>query len=399
VVMGKMRASGLERRLQMGRLGRNAIGMAAAILMQAAGAAAQTQKPPATPKPTATQNVTTSPGQTPPGQTQLGPAEAKIPLAQIVWTVQLDASAGTPLQTGSVFASQRSAVIAGDRVVAIFPSQPEISRGGRPVVSYRMVSLDLTTGRVKVDKQVEGQSLPYLFATDDGHIDYGRSSLIRVNPDLSETGDRFAETEGRISAISPDGSTLAHWSEQGTEIVNADSLSASGGLIRGPEPAAVSKSMLLIDDLRWAGEFPQDFSFVVLLDRNRPHLLYHGKCGGRPEFLADDKLLFIGCGKATIMDTAGKVLKEIALAGGHGWFAGVSRDGSRFALVASEYPTADPSYEAGALITVYDAASFEPLATVATEPGSGKRPWTAFAQDGHLFLSGDPDKLTLYRIP
>ena len=362
----------------MVRSGRRAIGITAAVLVLVAGAAgtaAQVGKPSAVPK---------------------------IPTAQPVWSVQLDKmdkSAATPMQAVTVFASRYGAVIVGDRAVAVYPSQPEISRGGRPVIGYRMVSLDLTNGQVKGEKQVEGQSLPYLFATDDGHIDYGRSSPIRINPDLSETGDKFGDRGGRVTGISPDGSTLAYWSQRGTAIVSADTFVASGDLILGPEPAAVSKSMLLIDDLRWASEFPQDISFVTLLDRGRPHLLYHGKCGGHPEFLADGKFIFIGCGKATIMDTAGKELKEIPLAGGHGWFAGVSRDGSRFALGASEYPVSDPSFAAGALLTVYDAASNEPLATVQTDAGLEARPWTAFAQDGRQFLMGDPGKLTLYRIP
>ena len=384
------------------------------MAMLAAGAAAQTQKPSPAPKPGTTQTATPVAGQAPtgpaasgqsvpaqpaPGQPSASPAEAKTPAAQSVWSVQLEGNAGTGLDAVSVFASQHDAAIAGDRVVAIYPTQPEISRGGRPVIGYRMVSLDLTNGKVKGEKQIEGQSPPFLFATDDGHIDYGRSSLIRINPDLTETGEKFNEAEGRITAISPDGSTLAHWTQQGTEIVSADTFAVSGGPIRGPEPAAVSKSTLLIDDPRWARDFPQDISFVALLDRGRPYLLYHGKCGGHPEFLADDKFIFVGCGKATIMDTTGKVLKEIPLAGGHGWFAGVSRDGSRFALGASEYPAGDPSFEAGALITVYDAVTNEPLATVPTEAGLGRRPWTAFAQDGHSFLCGDPDKLTLYRIP
>jgi len=373
----------------MGGLGRRAIGMAATVVMLATGGGAQTQKPSAAPKTVPSETAKPLPGQ----------VETKIPPAQILWTVQLDASDALPLQEATVFASQHGAAIVGDRAVAIYPSQPEISRGGHPVINYRMVSLDLASGKVKGDKQVEGQSIPYLFATDDGHIDYGRLALIRINPDLSETGDKFNQAEGRITGNSPDGSALAYWSKQGTEIVSADTFAVSGGPIRGPEPAAVSKSTLLIDDMRWAGEFPQDISFVALLDRGRPHLLYHGKCGGHPEFLSDDKFIFIGCGKATIMDTAGRVVKEIPLVGGHVWFAGVSRDGSRFALGTSEYPASDPSFEAGALITVFDAASYEPRATVPTEPGSGKRPWSAFAQDGHLFLCGDPGKLALYRIP
>jgi hypothetical protein len=373
----------------MGGLGSSAMGMAAVIVILATGAPAQTQKPSAAPKAGTSETAAPLPG----------PAETKIPSAQTVWSVQLDASDALPVQEDTVFASQHSAVIVGDRAVAIYPSQPETSRGGHPVIGFRMVSLDLASGKVKGEKQVEGQSMPNLFATDDGHIDFGRLALIRMNPDLSETGDKFKQSKGRIAGSSPDGSALAYWSEQGTEIVSADTFSVSGGLIRGPEPAAVSKSTLLFDDMRWAGEFPQDISFVTLLDRGVPHLLYHGRCGGHPEFLSDNRFIFISCGKATVMDTAGRVLKEFPLVGGYGWFAGVSRNGSRFALGTSEYPAGDPSFAAGALITVFDAASYGPLATVPTEPGSGKRPWTAFAQDGHLFLSGDPGRLTLYRIP
>jgi hypothetical protein len=93
------------------------------------------------------------------------------------------------------------------------------------------------------------------------------------------------------------------------------------------------------------------------------------------------------------------MLKQVALSAPYGRFAGVSRDGSRFALETSAYPPNDPAFNAAEVFTVYDAASFEPVATVQPDALFDGQPWSAFATDGHMFLSGSANKLSLYRIP
>ncbi len=331
-------------------------------------------------------------------------ARATAPEAERLWTVALDPDAPPVLPTEAAFAGTRSAVLVGDRAVALFKTGFDVSDGGRPLSTYRLVSLDLKTGAVKDQKEIQGQSFPDLFAAADDHLILGHTSLARLNPDLTASGEEYKETgQGRTLSISPDGSEMAHWDGGKTELLDARTLSLTGVRIgmegKWPEPAAVSKSAVLSADARWVSQFPRDLTFVARIDAVGPHLLYRGPCGGQPAFLADGKIVFIGCRKVTVIDTAGKVLKELPLGAAYGDFAGVSRDGSRFAIVSTNYSAGDPSYQPDELFTIYNSETYEAVAVVAPETSSEARSWSAFSPDGKMFLSGGAKKLSLYKIP
>jgi hypothetical protein len=294
----------------------------------------------------------------------------------------------------------RSAAIVGDRAVAVFKSREEISRGGRPLVMYRLVSIDLVHGVMLTQQEFSAINFPAIYLTGDDHLAVGHSSLTRLNPDVSASGEGYKETgKGQVVTISPDGMTLARWSETGTELIDARTLKPIGVHIPGPKPRAVIRNAVLTDNQHWANHLPADTFFLTLLDGAQPRLIYHGLCSGEAAFLSETKIILVACGKATIFDLNGKPLKEIKLASAFGGFAGVSRDGSRFALESSDYPIGDPSYAATEVITIFDAFSNEPLAVVHPEALPECRSWAAFAPDGHQFLSGNAQKLTLYKIP
>jgi hypothetical protein len=324
----------------------------------------------------------------------------KIPSAQLLWSVVLDQKASELLPTEAENASLRSAVLAGDRVVVVYEASSEISRGGRPLRTFRILSLEQKSGGVKDRKEIQGQSLPFLFATDDDHIVLAQPSLTRLNPDLTESGEHYAETgQGRTTMISPDGSMLAHLTGNGTELLSATSLSLIGVRIKGTEPSAVGKRSILSGDAQWASQFPQDLSFVSRVDEREPRLLFHGKCGGKPVYLSEGKILFIGCGKANVIDISGNVLKQIPLGATFGGFAGVSRDGSRFAILSTDSLIGDPNFNSAELFTIYNSETYEPVATVQPEKKQDARSWSAFSGDGKLFVCGSAKKLNLYKIP
>jgi hypothetical protein len=331
-------------------------------------------------------------------------ARATASQAERIWSVALDADALPVLPTEAAFAGTRSAAIFADRADALFKTSSEVSHGGRPVSTYRLVSLDLKTGAVKGQKEIQGQSFPDLFATADDRLIVGHISLTRLNPDLSASGEEYKQTgQGRTLSISPDGSELAHWADGKTELLDARTLSSAGVRIaaegRWSEPAAVSKSAILSSDARWVSQFPQELTFITLIDGAGMHLLYHGPCGGRPAFLSAEKILFVGCGKVTVIDATGKLLKELPLGAAYGGFAGVSRDGSRFAVVSTDYSAGDPSYQPDELFTIYNSETYAAVAVAAPETPSQSRSWSAFSPDGKLFLSGDAKRLSLYKIP
>jgi hypothetical protein len=324
----------------------------------------------------------------------------KIPSAQLLWSVVPDKNASELLPTEAENASLRGAVLAGDRIVAVYEASSEISRGGRPLRTFRILSLDQKSGGVKDRKEIQGQSLPFLFATGDDHIVLAQPSLTRLNPDLTESGEHFAETGlGRTTMISPDGSVLAHLTVDGTELLSATSLTLIGVRIKGTKPSAVGKRSILSDDAQWASQFPQDLAFVARIDEQEPHLLFHGKCGGKPVYLSERKILFIGCGKANVIDLSGNVLRQFSLGATYGSFAGVSRDGSRFAILSTDSLLGDPNFNSAELFTIYNSESYEPVATVQPEKKQDARSWSAFSGDGKLFICGGAKKLNLYKIP
>jgi len=328
------------------------------------------------------------------------PDQPKTLPAELMWSVEPAKDAMPILPAESEYASQRSAVVVGDRVDLVFEVSSEISRGGRPVNTYRLLSLDRTTGEVQGQKQIQGQTLPSILATDDDHLLLVHPSVTRLNPDLTESGEKFEEAgHGQSAFISPDGSVLAHWTGKSTELLDAHTLRFTGIQIKGSEPISVSKRTILTNDTFWSNQFPKDLSFITLIDQRSPHLLYRGPCGGRPAFLSETKILSTGCGKATVLDLSGRILKDLPLGAAFGWFAGVSRDGSRFAISSSDYPISDPSYAATEVFTIYDAETYAPVATVAPQTLPEARSWSGFSMDGHMFLSGSAKKLNLYKIP
>ncbi|MGC9157649.1 MAG: hypothetical protein ACP5FH_01570 [Terracidiphilus sp.] len=329
---------------------------------------------------------------------------ATAPQAARLWSVALAPDALPVLPEEAALEATRSAVIVADRAVALFQTGFEVSVGGRPLSTYQLVSLDLKSGAVKDQEEIQGQSFPDLFATADDHLILGHTSLVRLNPDLTASGEKFKQDgAGETLAISPDGSRMAHWSGGETELLDARTLALSGVRLGGgdkwPPPAAAGKSAVLSSDARWMSRFPRDLSFVTLIDAAGPHLLYRGSCGGRPAFLSEGKILFVACRRVTVIDSAGKVLKEFPLGAAYGGFAGVSRDGSRFAIVSTNYSVGDPSYQPDELLTIYNSATYEPVAVVAPQTSSQARSWSAFSPDGKLFLAGDAKMLSLYAIP
>ena len=62
-------------------------------------------------------------------------------------------------------------------------------------------------------------------------------------------------------------------------------------------------------------EYPKDHGFLTYVDSTGSHLLYHGKCGGRPQFLTDALILEPGCEHPLIFDVHGQLVKEVGAKG------------------------------------------------------------------------------------
>jgi hypothetical protein len=109
------------------------------------------------------------------------------PEAQKVWSTVLQEQTWQGMNTGSEYAATRQVVFAGDRVLAVFDSGSAGYEGKWPLSNYRLLSLDLRTGTKKNEINLTGRwgTMPYIYATNDDHIDVQSSPPRVLNPDLS----------------------------------------------------------------------------------------------------------------------------------------------------------------------------------------------------------------------
>ena len=303
-------------------------------------------------------------------------------------------------QTGSIFAATRSVAFAGDRiVVASMVGMRKVEGAQVPAQVYQLLSLDAKTGAVKDTREILAFASLEVFATNDDHVIVSGRSVLRLTPDLKDdgsfdyhaTGHKF----GRVENISPDGSTLGNATSPGFELVNARTLSATPLTAAPAVDTSVSTKGLVTDNVHWIRDYPKDLGFVTYIDASGQHLLYHGKCGGRPQFLTDDLIFEPGCKNPMILDTHGNLVRTISLKGPFS-YAGVSQNGQRFALQIASSSGDSLKREHFA---IYSVDTGELIAEVTPDGLAEEQSWTALSPDGSMIVVGSPLRLTLYRLP
>lgn len=298
-------------------------------------------------------------------------------------------------QTGSIFAATRSVVFAGDRIVLAFRAHTQV-----PKQDYELLSLDAKTGAIKDSREIADFGVRAIFATNDAHIIVSGTSVLRLTPDLKDDGSfdyhATGHKYGRLQNASPDGSTLGIATSPGFELIDARTLKAKELTASPSVDTSVSITGFVTDNVNWIRDYPKDLSFITYMDAAGEHLIYHGKCGSRPQFLSDDLILEPGCKAPLIIDINGRMIRTLSLKGAFS-FAGVSQNEKRFALqVASFSGMHSVKHER---FIIYSVDIGKPIAEVAPEEHAEEQSWTAFSPDGSMFVVGSPLELTLYRLP
>lgn len=294
-------------------------------------------------------------------------------------------------QTGSAFAATRSVVFAGDRVIlASMEGLRRVEGASIPEGVYEVLSLDVRTGEVKDRSEVYAFGSLKVFATNDGHAIISGRKLMQLTPDLKDAGSfDNGNKSWRVENISPDGSTLGNATNPGFELIDARTFQSVRLSDLPTTETSLSSRAIVSDSPRWIKDYPNAKSFITLTDEKGQHLIFHGDCGGRPQFLRNDRILTAACKVARILDTQGNVLRTITFHGSVA-FAGVSQNGKRFALQVGSRPER---------FVVYSTDTGEPVAQVAPDEQPQAQSWTAFSPDGTMIVVGSPLKLTLYRLP
>jgi hypothetical protein len=326
-------------------------------------------------------------------------AQKLPPEPRKIWSIVPQKGIWQAMNTGSEFAATRQMVFAGDRVVIAFDSGNVPSQDNQPMSRYRVLSLDRATGEVKNQMDFIGHwgSMPYLFATTEGRVILANGTLQLLKPNLEPTGISFAPNRGRVNSISPDGTTLAWETSPGTTLLDATNFKP---LVTLPVsvPTSVSRQAMLNDNMSWPKAYPRDHAFITRTDAQGSKLIFHGECGGRPQFLASARILSDGCGSIRIFDNAGTVVATRRDTEDAYSFAGVNQSGTRFALQASE-AIGDPASLIYEQFFIYDASSAVPLASISTRDMPERQSWTAFSPNGQFFAVGNPNQLNLYELP
>lgn len=342
------------------------------------------------------------------GSTQKLPAPTRVwsvgPLtkAQPVMGIAFGAGGATitgphiDSQTGSIFAATRSVVFAGDRIVlASAVGMRNVDGAKVPEQVYEILSLDVKTGAVKDTREIAAFGSIEVFAANDDHVIVSGRSVLRLTTDLKDDGNfdyhATGHRSGNVENISPDGSTLGNATSPGYDLLDARTLKATHLTDSGSVDTSVSSKGFVTDNVHWVGDYPNDLSFVTYTDSAGDHLLYHGKCGGRPQFLSDDLVLEPGCRNPLIIDIHGNAVRTLPIKD-YFSYAGVSRNSNRFALQRR------PS-EKKERFVIYSTDTWEPIAEVTPDEPGEEQSWTAFSPDGSMFVVGSPLKLTLFRLP
>lgn len=319
--------------------------------------------------------------------------------ARKVWSVVLQKGTWQAMNTGSEFGATRQLTFAGDRIIAVFDAGFSSYQGKQPMSKYRVVSLDRDTGAIRDQMEFTGLwgAMPYVFGTDSGKIVLiGPGPAELLNPNLSRTGIALTY-RGIIHDISPDGSTLAWETLPGTTLLASNTLQ-SAGKISQSNPVSLIKTAVLNTDHYWYRDFPKDTFFVTLTNSSGEHLLLHNHCGSIAQFLSEERILIVGCGRIRILDPHGRAVTEAKNIDRGGLFAGVSQNGNRFALEYSD-ERGDPSVLLYERFVIYDTATAAPVASVLMDSLPEQQSWSAFSPDGRYFAVGNPNKLTLYSLP
>ncbi len=293
-------------------------------------------------------------------------------------------------QTSSIYAATRSVVFVGDRLVlASKVGMRQVHEARIPVQVYQLLSLDAQTGRVKEKREITAfGSLP-VFATNDAHVIVVGRNVLRLAPDLKDVG--VLDYHGRAENMSPDGSTLGNATNPGYGLINARTLKVIKLTDSPAYDTSLSSKGFITDNLHWTKKYPKELGFITYKDAAGDHLVYHGNCGGRPQFLTDNLILEPGCKSPMIINVQGDLVRTLAVDGGFS-YAGVSQNGRRFALQL----TGSGAHER---FVIFSVETGECVAEVKPELDSEQQSWTAFSPDGSMFVVGSPLRLTLYRLP
>jgi hypothetical protein len=310
--------------------------------------------------------------------------DRRIPLTTPTWRVSLDRDLTAQ---NTYFAATRHLAVPD-------PFHVVLAAGGT------LTSLDAHSGATIGTKSVSGYD-PLVFVSSSGKILVSNGDELQLlSPDLQPLNISFPlPGSGAADHISPSGARVS-WQRFQKELprtflLDADSLKIVGEFgdcnVEAISDDSVAQSVVLVKE-------ESTPAIEVCGPKGTDRVLYRGPHQSHYFFyLNNETMLLINGTGITLLDDQGVVR------GTDSWpedvnFAGVSRDGSRFAIATARWGFGDPAYINRETIIVYDTATLRPIAQVRSEPTPEMQSWSALSQDGRALALASGKSLSYFRI-
>ncbi|HKN61178.1 MAG TPA: hypothetical protein VJW93_08380 [Candidatus Acidoferrales bacterium] len=218
--------------------------------------------------------------------------------------------------------------------------------------------LDAKNGKILREADWTSGSWPFLFATSTGKY----AVVSQAGMALYSQGLQSAIATGTHTAdkASPDGRYLsATESIPGhgvTILIDAETLKPNGTQFQDLYVWSIADNRVA------SSAFRGEKGVVLVKDSPKQEPEYETDCKGtRPNFITSDLLAVLGCERLDVVSlTSGKTFTS-TLNGADAFFAALSRDGNRFAVIQAFTRPADPPIPLLERVTVFDVSERKPV--------------------------------------
>lgn len=307
----------------------------------------------------------------------------KIATAKPVWIAKLDS---IPSHSNTFAATRRM----------VFPDIEHLVIAS----ASELRTLDTRSGEVIAERQVGRE--PYIFASSGGKVVLSAGGQLQLlSPQLTPLNISFPLTGGEANEVSPSGARIA-WQRFSkdppkTIFLDTESLKTAETFaschVETMSDHLVAESVVLVNE----GSQP---AINVCEPGVAEHILYRGPNQPSYSFYLNNKAMLMIVGDhLKVIDSEGRLLGEDEWPGEEIGFAGVSRDGSRFAIATERWGFGDPAHINRESIVVYDASTFRALLEIPSEYAPYLQSLSAFTADGKAFAIGSGSDVRYFHIP
>jgi len=265
----------------------------------------------------------------------------------------------------------------------------------------KLNALDTQTGQFVAKADIEGRQ-PFIFASSHGNVVVSAGGRLQLfSAQLRPLNISFEVTGGEANHVSPSGARIG-WqrfskSPPKTVFLDTESLKPKETFdscnIEAMSDHAVAESVILMKENRTP-------AINVCEPGNSVYAFYRGPFQPFYYFYLNNEVMLILSGPhLKVVNRQGAVLGEDDWPGGDVNFAGVSRDGSRFAIATERWGFGDPSSINKESFVVYETSSVRPIGKVQSPYPPYLQSPSALSPDGKAFAIWTGSEIRYYRLP